>query len=146
MLAGGAAASGATVFASHERVAVDFTITSFLACENPEPVAFHGYIQMVDQNVFTPDGGSHGAFNHFVLEASGVGLITSNRYVLTQASYVADQSPSGGFREFTNTDNIHFITQGATNNRLVKVVFHTTVDANGNPTAEISDFRIECVG
>jgi hypothetical protein len=45
----------------------------------------------------------------------------------------------------TDVENFEIIGQGEVDNQLVSLLVHTTVNANGTVTVDISDVEIECL-
>ncbi|MBA3585229.1 MAG: hypothetical protein H0W36_12015 [Gemmatimonadetes bacterium] len=76
---------------------------------------------------------------------SGVGLSTGDKY---QGTGVGEETFGGSFvnGQFSDTfvNNFRIIGQGPGNNFLVHQTLHITVNANGEVTAEVDNFSIQC--
>jgi hypothetical protein len=97
------------------------------------------------QSHFTADGaGGFLTESHFSPQGvSGVGLTSGDKY---QATGVTRDSfhVTGLPYESTFVNNFRIIGQGTGNNYLVHENFHLTVNANGEVTASVDNFRVEC--
>jgi len=76
---------------------------------------------------------------------TGVGSVTGDKYQGTGVTR-ADLNVNGVIFPFNTTtvNNFRIIGQGPGNNFLVHVNVHTTVNANGDVTATVDNFSLEC--
>lgn len=73
---------------------------------------------------------------------SGTGSVTGDTYHGTGVTQSQFNGTVG--EEFTFINNFRIIGQGRGNNLLIHETFHVTVNANGEITAEVDNFRSEC--
>jgi hypothetical protein len=74
---------------------------------------------------------------------SGTGLTTGDKYQATGVTQ--DHFKIGiGAETFTFVNNFRIIGQGPGNNFLVHQTFHLTFNANGQLTATVDNFSVEC--
>ena len=103
-----------------------------------EQVQLSGNIHLVSQT--QRDGTVVGHFNY--QGVSGVGLTSGTEY---RASTVDNFRISEPFpSDINSVSSFHLIGQGTEENLLVNVLFHITVDANGEVTASIDEVDIQC--
>lgn len=94
----------------------------------------------------TVNGNRFNVKSHFQPQGiSGVGQSTGDKY---QATGVTQERFGGSFvnGQFSDTfiNNFRIIGQGPGNNFLVHQVFHVTVNANGDVTAFVDNFKSDC--
>jgi hypothetical protein len=73
---------------------------------------------------------------------SGTGQTTGDKYQATGVTQ--DQFNLGPGETFTSINNFRIIGQGPGNNLLVHSTFHYTINANGELTVVVDNFRAEC--
>jgi hypothetical protein len=73
---------------------------------------------------------------------SGTGLSTGDTYQGTGVTQ--DQFTTGLGVTFTFVNNFRIIGEGPGNNILVHETFHVTINANGEVTATVDNFSVEC--
>jgi len=106
-------------------------------CTN-EVVEISGTIHMVNQT--QADGSVIGHFNY--QNVRGLGLTSGNIY---QVSAVDDIRVGAPFpSSITSVQSFHLISRGSESNLLVQVLYHITVNANGEMTASIDDLNMQC--
>ena len=123
----------------------DFQV--FVPCANGgagEVISLDGPLHILI--TFTINGKNVSGKTHFQPQGlSGVGLDTGDKYQatgVTQDRFKA--SLQNGQFNATFVNNFRMIGQGPGNNFLVHENFHVTVNANGEVTADVGNFRIEC--
>ncbi len=107
-----------------------------------EVVELGGNLHVLFSTTVDDQGGFH-AVSHFQPQGvTGTGLTTGDKY---QGTGVTRDQFNGmvGF-EFTFVNNFRIIGQGTGNNFLVHNTFHITVNANGDLTAFVDNFSVEC--
>lgn len=133
----------AETFTVSERFPIDIVV--FVPCAAGgagELVELSGDLHALFHVTLDGSGGFH-AKSHFQPQGvSGTGLTTGDKY---QGTGVTQDQFNGkvGF-EFTFVNNFRIIGQGPGNNFLVHENFHVTVNANGEVTAFVDNFRVEC--
>jgi hypothetical protein len=105
-----------------------------------EDVELSGKIHLVSQ--IQPDGSEVGHVNY--QGVSGVGLTSGTTY---RASSVDSFRLAAPFpSDIHSVRSLRLISPGPEDDLLVKFLFHVTVNANGEITAEVEDVDSECVG
>jgi hypothetical protein len=103
-----------------------------------EIVEISGTIHMLNQ--VQADGSVIGHFNY--LNVSGVGLTSGNTY---RANAVDQFRLSAPFPSSINSvRSFLLISRGWSSNLLVTVLYHITVNANGEATTSIDDLTMQC--
>jgi hypothetical protein len=103
-----------------------------------EEVEISGTIHFVTQT--RPDGSVVGLFNY--QGVSGVGLTSGSIY---HASAVDQFRLSAPFpSSITSARSFHLISQGSDSNLLVTVLYHITVNGNGEVTVSIDTLSTQC--
>lgn len=121
--------------------------TPFVPCANGgagELVDFTGDLHVLFS--FTINANHVSGKAHFQPQGvSGVGLVTGDKY---QAAGVTQEHFEGNLinGQFTDTfvNNFRLIGKGPGNNFLVHENFHVTINANGDVTAFVDNFSIDC--
>jgi hypothetical protein len=73
---------------------------------------------------------------------TGTGLSTGDKYQGTGVTQ--DHFTTGLGETFTFVNNFRIIGEGPGNNFLVHETFHVTINANGEVTATVDNFSVEC--
>lgn len=104
------------------------------------------------QLVFHEPGGwsdSSGGF-HFIGQQISQGLVgegdLGNTYRITGSSPVQVNSNIGEQDVFTSVGNLHLLSSGSDDNLMVQHLVHFTVNANGDLTVFLEQFRVICNG
>ena len=105
-----------------------------------EQVELSGRIHLVSQ--VQSDGTVVGHFNY--QGVSGVGLTSGTTYRSSSVDNFRLAAPLPS--DITSVSSFRLISSGTEDNLLVRVLFHITVNANGEVTAEVEDVNIECEG
>lgn len=111
-----------------------------------EEVYFSGNIHTVSNITLDGSGGFHSENHVNASEISGVGVTTGDKYQATSATnetrYLSGQV--GAEYEYTYVSSFQIIGEGTAVNFLVHYRYHLTVNANGEWTADFSNYRAEC--
>ena len=92
-------------------------------------------------------GGFHGRFMITGQGVSGTGLWSGTAYRVNGPSPNTTFNTSGPPPLVSTFGvNFHIISQGAAPNFLVHILFHVTVNANGEVTALVMDYSPRCTG
>jgi hypothetical protein len=106
------------------------------------PVSFSFFNPCTDENVdvsgsalavidTTPD--NHGLSGHSVdIALKGVGLTTGAHYVSVGTNTITENTSDNGARVETVTTHLRLVTSGPGNDLLFAIVFHETINANGD--------------
>jgi hypothetical protein len=92
------------------------------------------------------NGGFHTTF-HFKVKGQGVGLSSGDKYVVNWQGNLNRYFPPGSLPTLTQTETLKIIRQGSatpTDDLQLKVVFHITVNAQGEVTSEVSNVEVVC--
>ena len=83
---------------------------------------------------------------HFQPQAAKlVGLTTGREWVGTGMLHEHfSESPDGGAATFTSVSNFRIIGKGQAPNYIEQVILHTTINANGDVTADVSLAGVDC--
>lgn len=130
----------ATTITDNQTVPIDFIAT---AC-NGETVAISGTSHVVVHATTTPDG--HITFKtHIQFQLSGTSAsgITYNANETVDSTEITN---SGGAQVLTSVGQLHLISQGSTDNLVVRTTIHVTVNANGQITSTSFEFTTDCNG
>lgn len=103
-----------------------------------EVVEISGTVHLLAQT--QPDGSLIGHFNY--QNVRGVGLTSGAVYRVSAVDHfwLAAPFPSS----IQSERSFHLISQGAASNLLVRVLYHITVNANGEVTASMDELDMQC--
>jgi hypothetical protein len=145
MLASGVAwvEARATVFTDNVRV--PFETIVFVPCAAGgigEEVYLSGSLHLLFRTTFDNRGGFHSKFHAQPQGLSGIGLTTGDKY---QGTGVTQDNFNGRVGStYTFVNNFWIIGQGSGNNLQIHENLHITVNANGEVTVFVDNFRVEC--
>ena len=135
------AARSEVIFNESVPIAVDV----FVPCANGgagELVALEGNVHML--LIITENANHLSVKSHSQPQGvRGTGLTTGDKYQgtgVTQDHFTVNR----GAETITFVNNFRIIGQGPGNNLLVHGVFHITFNANGEVTATVDNFSVEC--
>ena len=103
-----------------------------------EVVEISGTIHMVNQT--QADGSMIGHFNY--QNVQGLGLTSGKAYRVSAVDQVRLQAPFP--TSIASVQSFHLISPGGDSNLLVQVLYHITVNANGEVTVAIDDLNTQC--
>ena len=109
-----------------------------------EPILFAGEFHVTTSITVDRNGGFHFESHGNASQIRGVGLFSDDTYRGTQANNFVFNSNSGGTFEQTSQFVFSMIAPGPDNNFFVRILFHITVNANGEVTAIVDNFEAEC--
>lgn len=133
----------ATVFIDNVRVPIDiFVFVPCAAGGAGEEVILSGTLHLLSHTTFDNRGGFHAKFHAQPQGVTGLGLTTGDTYQGTGVTQ--DQFNGTVGSEFTFVNNFNIIGQGPGNNAMIHETFHVTVNANGQVTAVVDNFRATC--
>ncbi len=133
----------ATTFIDNVQVPVNIPV--FIPCASGgagEIVDLSGTFHVLFHATIDDSDGYHSKFHVQPQGVSGTGLTTGDKYQGTGVIQDAINDKVGS--ESTFVSNFKIIGQGSGNNLLVHENFHVTVNANGEVTAFVDDFSVEC--
>lgn len=137
---GHAALAQATVTTYNTDVPVSFTLL------NPcgESIAISGEVHVLVHQTTHGDGTYSYASHVNYQGVNGVGVESGDKYQTTSTTN-ATGSGTGAFNS-SYADSFHLIGQGTTNDYLVHTTIHFTINDNGEFTAFVDNFKVECQG
>jgi hypothetical protein len=103
-----------------------------------EVVELTGTIHLVNQT--QADGSVIGHFNY--QNVSGVGQTSGRTYQVSAVDHFRLNAPVP--TNVTSVQSFRLISRGAESNLLVTVLYHITINANGELTASIDDLNMQC--
>jgi hypothetical protein len=103
-----------------------------------EIVEISGTLHMV--NEIQADGSVIGHFNY--MNVSGMGLTSGNIYQTNAVDHFRLSAPFPS--SIASMRSFLLISRGASSNLLVTVLYHITVNANGEVTISIDDLNTQC--
>lgn len=106
---------------------------------NGEQVELSGVIHLVSHSL--PDGSVLGHFNY--QNVTGIGLSTGIQYRVSAVDQVRLEAPFPS--SIQSVRHFRLLAQGTGDDVLVDAIFHITVNANGEVTAEIEELTTRCV-
>lgn len=133
----------AAAVTSTTRTTVPFSRLMLNPCTG-EQVGLSGTLLLINHTTLDDSGGVHSVFILVPQQVRGVSLATGSQYKAVGGDRVIFNS--NGATDFTHTDEFILVSQGGTDNLLILITEHITLNAKGVLTAEVSNFEIKCVG
>ena len=129
---------------------VPFISEKYNSCSN-ELVVLSGEEHILLHSTVDTSGGLHFTIEMNIDQVRGLGLSSGTSYVGTSASSDTGHNIIGrgsfvGPAEMTATNEFNMISKGAQPNFLAHLTSHITVNAQGQVTAVVADFSIDCRG
>ena len=103
-----------------------------------EMVLISGTIHFVSQT--QADGSVMGHFNY--QKVTGLGLTSGTLYRVSAVDHVRLSAPFPS--SINSVQSFHLISLGSDSNLLVTILFHITVNANGEVTVTLDDSHAQC--
>lgn len=133
----------ATTTTTNETIPFTSTVTN--PC-NADLVTFQGNMHVINHVTNDASGGFHLKMHVNYQNVSGTGSPSGNNYRVGTVSNVTLNDPDGEQAEMTVIQTVKLITQGPALNYFMRLVFHVTVNANGQTTSSVFETRMECRG
>jgi len=137
-----------TSLAKATSIRVPFSQLTFVPCAAGgagEAVLLSGTLHIVSNVTIDANGGFHCQIHFQPQGATGTGQTTGVTYRTGgETRQSLNISGQGLPSEFTFVNNFKIIGPGPNNNLLVHDTIHATLDANGNPTADVNNTSVEC--
>ena len=124
---------------------IPFTSTLPNPC-NGDLVTFQGDMHVTNTVTTDAGGGFHLKTHVNYQNVTGAGVPTGNTYNVRTTSNETLNDNDPGQVETTVIQTVKLITQGPALNYFLQLVYHITVNANGETTSEVSESRIQCRG
>lgn len=141
--AGSPAFGQATTTTTNEQLTISSSVLN--PC-NGDLVAFQGTVHVTSTLTIDASGGYHLKTHSNYQDVSGTGSPSGRNYrIVTTRNETVNDSDTAQF-ETTVIQTIKAVSQGALPNLFIHVVFHVTVNANGQTTSTVTEMRTECRG
>lgn len=124
---------------------IPFTSTLANPC-NGDLVTFQGNMHSTNHVTFDASGGYHLKTHVNYQNVTGTGIPSGNNYNVRTTTNETVNDNDGPQYETTVIQNIKLITQGPALNYFLQVVFHITINANGQTTSTVDEAKIQCRG
>lgn len=112
---------------------------------NGEYIHLTGRLHILECIIFDNVGGNHVKIHYQPKDLKGTGLESGDKY---QGTGVTQETQNLNGIEFpysyTYVNNFRMIGQGKGNNYLVHETWHITINANGDLTAFVDNWSVEC--
>jgi hypothetical protein len=133
----------ATTVIANVRVPIDLYVYVPCAAQGAgEYVLLTGPLHILFTTTIDDQGGYHSKFQNQPQGISGTGFTTGDKYQATGETQGTFNGKIG--YETTYVNNFKIIGQGPGNNFLIHETFHVTVNPNGELTAFVDHFSVEC--
>ncbi|HEX8503401.1 MAG TPA: hypothetical protein VF659_22650 [Pyrinomonadaceae bacterium] len=124
---------------------IPFTDTRPNPC-NGDLVTFQGTMHITNSVTTDASGGLHLRTHVNYQDVSGTGVPSGLNYrVMTTVNDTLNDNDAGQF-ETTVIQTVKLNSQGPALNYFLHMVFHITINANGETTSTVTETRIECRG
>ena len=138
-----------------ETITIEQTLPFDTVVDNPcsgEAVVVTGEAHFLTHETIDATGGDHAVSVVNLVGVTGTSA-TGTRYVFQQITAVPFNNPEGRGAaprqpglEFSQVQTTTIIATGPTDNLVVELVFHVTLNANGELTAVVEHVHARCVG
>jgi hypothetical protein len=129
----------ATAVTTTESVPLELTV--FIPCV-PENVTLTGNLQIVNHTTVNADGTFHLVSHLNPQGLSGVGDVTGDKY--QGAGVTQNEVNTNAGQQVTFLNIMRFVGQGPGNDFSLQQQVHVTVNANGQTTTVVDNFRADC--
>lgn len=143
------AASGAPAFGQATTTTTNETIPFTNTVLNPctlDQVTFQGNIHMSSTLTTNSSGGTHVKTHINFQNVSGTGTPSGLNYNFRTTTNQVDNDNDGPQSEMTVISTARIISQGSQLNYFLRLVFHVTINANGQTTSTVTESKMECRG
>ena len=121
----------------------EMPFTATLTDCNGQPVVVSGTMHQVTHFTTDADGGTHVHISSNWQDVSGESGTITYRAVSSNHNYF---NSNGSQSEFTTIEDVLLISAGSTDNLMIRVHTHTTINANGEVTSSFVQFEVVCNG
>lgn len=144
-----ALATGTPVFGQASTTTTNETIPFTSTLLNPctaDQVTFQGDMHITNTMTTDSGGGTHLKTHVNYQDVSGTGVPSGLNYNVRTTTNESINDSEGPQSEATIISTVRLISQGSVLNYFLRLVFHVTVNANGETTSTVTESRIECRG
>lgn len=113
---------------------------------NGDVVTFQGDLHVTNHVTTDSSGGTHLRTHVNYQNVSGTGAPSQLNYRVGTVSNETVNDNDAGQSEVTVIQTVKLIAQGPAFDFFLRMVFHITVNANGETTSTVEETRIECRG
>ncbi|HEX8285768.1 MAG TPA: hypothetical protein VF588_20595 [Pyrinomonadaceae bacterium] len=124
---------------------IPFTDTRVNTC-NGDLVTFQGTMHVTNTVTIDASGGFHLKTHVNYQDVSGVGAPSGLPYRVGTTTNEVLNDNDGPQSEATVIQTVKLISQGPAPNFFLRLVFHVTINANGQTTSTVTESSIECRG
>lgn len=124
---------------------IPFTSTVLNPC-NGDQVTFQGNMHVTNTLTTDSGGGTHLKTHVNYQNVSGTGAPSGLSYTVRTTTNESINDNDGPQSEMTIISTVRLISQGSTLNYFMRLVFHVTVNANGETTSTVTESNMECRG
>ena len=124
---------------------IPFTDTRPNPC-NGDQVTFSGTMHVTNHVTTDASGGFHLKTHVNYQDVSGTGVPSGLNYQVRTTTNETINDNDGPQYETTVIQTIKLVSQGPAPNYFLHIVFHITINANGQTTSTVTETRIECRG
>jgi hypothetical protein len=124
---------------------IPFTSTLPNPC-NGDLVTFQGNMHVTNHVTTDSSGGTHVTSHMNYQGVSGTGTPSGLNYRVGTTQNQTLNDNDGPQSEVTVIQNVRLITQGPALNFFLQVVFHITINANGETTSTVNEAKVQCRG
>lgn len=124
---------------------IPFTSTLFNPC-NGDQVTFQGTMHVTNTMTTDSSGGTHLKTHVNYQDVSGTGAPSGLNYRVGTTTNETTNDNDGPQTETTIISTVKLISQGSALNYFLRLVFHVTVNANGETTSTVTESQLECRG
>ena len=142
-------AAGSPVFGQASTTTTNETIPFTSTLLNPctlDQVTFQGDMHVTNTMTTDSGGGTHLKTHVNYQDVSGTGAPSGINYNVRTTSNETTNDNDGPQSEATIISTVRLISQGSSLNYFLQLVFHVTVNGNGQTTSTVTESRIECRG
>jgi hypothetical protein len=143
------AGSGSHAYAQSTTTQTNETIPFTSTLPNPcngDLVTFQGNMHVTSHVTNDASGGFHLKSHVNYQNVSGTGTPSGNTYNVRTTSNETINDNDGPQYETTVIQNVKLITQGPALNYFLQIVFHVTINANGQTTSTVDEAKVQCRG
>lgn len=132
----------ATTTTTNVEIPINQTVTD---C-NGQPVVISGTAHMVVHFTVDGHGGTHAVIHTNYQDVTGTSQ--TNPAITYRAVNTSHQTFNSNVpqSEFTSTENVRLVSSGSTDNLIIQITAHTTINALGVATATVTNMAVKCTG
>ncbi|HYG79551.1 MAG TPA: hypothetical protein VD861_04145 [Pyrinomonadaceae bacterium] len=124
---------------------IPFTSTLLNPCTG-DLVTFQGNMHVTQHFTTDSGGGTHLKTHVNYQDVSGTGAPSGLNYTVRTTTNTMENDSDGPQSEVTMISTVKLISQGSALNYFLRLVFHVTVNANGQTTSTVDEAKVECRG